>query len=286
MAKHIFIYNGIQYRSKKFPILEYIFNKYNPSHEVLDIIEFTLEDISEGYKMCGIKEPASISNTILDLTRKDNGIESRVPESIYKLGYDLRKRTGENEQGRNRAGQFVYVGVGNSLKSWFKWPLEYGEEYIINPNSIPSHLLKFIRNDEGALLSVMDYCDILSKVLENHVCGSVLRVQHPLKFQPNEIDGFYMGHFPDHDVLYPVEAKALTTGDDINLEQMQGAIDMLHKKFKDYNVYLQPIAARMIENGIQFALFQKLKAGSPSFLLECVKTIKIKFDPVLNIWKK
>lgn len=85
-----FIYNGKTYRSKKFPLLEHIFsNKTNQQTERIgENITFTLRDISNAYKACGIPEPASISNTILDLTRQDRGIQSRLPQSIIDFGYD------------------------------------------------------------------------------------------------------------------------------------------------------------------------------------------------------
>jgi hypothetical protein len=60
-----------------------------------------LSDISEAYRACGIPEPASISNTILDLTRKNNGIQSRLSQSLIDLGYDLRKKTGPHSTGGN-----------------------------------------------------------------------------------------------------------------------------------------------------------------------------------------
>ena len=44
------IHDGKKYKSKKHPMLEYIFNKYNPSWDTSqEIINFTLRDVSEGY---------------------------------------------------------------------------------------------------------------------------------------------------------------------------------------------------------------------------------------------
>jgi len=43
-----------------------------------------------------------------------------------------------------------------------------------------------------------------------------------MKWQPNEIDGFYASQNGKDLDLYPVEAKALTTGDEINLDQLRG----------------------------------------------------------------
>lgn len=194
------ICNGKRYSSQKFPLLEYIFDKYNPTHDrSITNITFTLADIHEAYistdikkitgkKTTKIAEPASISNTILDLVRKDRGINSRLPVSIINLGYDLRKKTGPEEGINNYAGEFVFVGVGNALKSWLDWPSGI-IDIPISSKPIPDFVRPYLRNDEGGLFSVLDYCDVLSMVLYNKP-GIVFRVQHPLKWQPNEIDGF------------------------------------------------------------------------------------------------
>lgn len=282
-------YQGRKYSSQKHPVLEYIFNKYNPRHEIIEVIPFTLKDISEGYAHCNryeptIKEPASISNTILDLTRKKNDISSRLPYSIYSLGYDIRKKTGVNANGDNLAGEFVHVGVGNEISSWFSFPDEnnYDETIIIDSLNIPNITRTFIRRDEGAMFSAMDYCDIMTKLIGE----KTYRIQHPLKFQPNEVDGFYgCQHSNGEITLFPIEAKALTTHDDINLEQMLGAIKMLHKKYSAYKVYLQPIGARMTNNGICFAFFERIKAKDEIDAMNCVKTIKVLFRPSLPSWK-
>ena len=271
-------------------MLEWIFNKYNPTHDTTkEIIQFTLQDISDGYKALGIREPASISNTILDLTRQNRGIESRLPRSIYSLGYDLRKKTGKTgtflPDGKevNFAGEFVFVGVGNELSEWLEWSEAFDDVFTISPSRIPPQILPFLRQDEGALFSVADYCDIFSIIFKNKP-NSVIRVQNPLKWQPNEIDGFYHGTWEDGDVLYPVEAKALTTGDDVNLVQMLGGIRTLSENFSHFDVYLQPIAARMVSNGIHFAVFQKIKAGDSVDEMIVTKRIKVQFSPRLIPW--
>lgn len=282
--------NGITYSSFKHPMLEWVFKKYNPNLDSSQpIISFTLQDISDGYRALGIHEPASISNTILDLTRQDRGITSRLPQSIINLGYDLRKKTGKSNQtlpdgsARNYAGEFIYVGVGNVLHDWLVWGNQYDKTVTINPSSIPRQILPFIRHDEGALFSVADYCDIFSQVFGGGP-HSVVRVQNPLKWQPNEIDGFYHGTWPDGNVLYPVEAKALTTGDDVNLVQMLGGIRTLSENYAGIDIYLQPVAARMISNGIQLAIFQKIKAGDKVNQMTVTKRVRVIFDPVFVQW--
>jgi hypothetical protein len=135
-----YIHDGKSYQSKKHPVLEYIFQKYNPGRDVSKReIHFTLADISEGYSFVGIKEPSSISNTILDLTRKASKISSRLPESIYGLGYDLEKKTGAAPNGESYAGTFIFVGVGNEIQSWLEWPEEM-QKIPISSTDIPSDI--------------------------------------------------------------------------------------------------------------------------------------------------
>ena len=271
-----FLYNGIVYKSKKFPVLEYIFNDKtkNGTCMIGNDIPFTLKDVSNGYKACGIDEPASISNTILDLTRQDRGIESRLSSYIISFGYDLKKKTGPSPNG-NYCGEFVYVGVGNVLHSWLVWDTEK-ETVVSVKNRVPANVLNYISNDEGALFSVMDYCDLLSYALCRKP-NMIMRVQNPMKWQPNEIDGLYMSS--DGKTLFPVEAKAVSTGDDINLEQMLGQYKTITTKMSGIRII--PIAARMRSYGVDLAL---LKYNM--YELTPTKYIKVIIEPEIESWNK
>jgi len=278
-------YQGKKYQSKKHPVLEYIFNKYNPDKNISqEIITFTLKDISEGYRACGISEPASISNTILDLVRQERSIESRLPQSIYKLGYDLRKRTGPSPNGYNYAGEFVYVGVGNVIQSWLVWPSQADKQMNLSSILLPVEIRPYLRNDEGALFSVIDYCDVLSQILYGQQ-NIVMRVQNPMKWQPNEIDGFYFAKINNEKIVFPIEAKALTTGDDVNLEQLQGGLNVVLEKYTDTNLWVQPLAIKMIKNGLQVAVFKKCKIGQIGCKIELEKTISVTFVPPIESWQ-
>lgn len=279
------VINGKSYQSFKHPMLEHIFFKKNPKGDTtLEVISFTLEDISIAYRELGIKEPASISNTILDLVRKKRPISSRLPETVYSLGYDLIKKTGSTENGKSFAGEFIFVGVGNEINSWLEWPDEYDNVLEISSKGIPGGILEFIRSDEGALFSVIDYCDVFSILFYNKQ-NSVIRVQNPLKWQPNEIDGFYFSNENNHIQLFPVEAKALTTGDDINLEQIQGALTVIVQKYVDRDILIRPLATKMVKNGILIAEFQPIKTlGNNSAAIEVNKFHKISFNPPIDSW--
>jgi hypothetical protein len=285
------ICNGKEYRSQKHPLLEYIFHKYNPTNDTsLESIPFTLADISEAYRavqvfridsngnQVRVQEPASISNTILDLVRQNRGIQARIPDSIIELGYDLRKKTGGNN-----AGEFVFVGKGNELSSWLTWSSD-PERISIDSSSIPSLALDFIRKDEGALFSVIDYCDVLSQALYGKL-GIVVRVQHPLKWQPNEIDGFYAGIVDGVETLFPIEAKALTTHDEINLDQILGGINTISLNLQDTHAHIVPMAVKMISNGILIAVFSTCEAGEFVEEVEVERTIEVTFNPPINSWQ-
>ena len=277
-------YKGKRYRSKKHPVLEHIFLQYNPDKDITLIsIPFKLRDISLGYQACNIPEPASISNTILDLTRQNRTIASRLPESIYSLGYDLRKKTGPTGDGQNYAGEFIYVGIGNEIQSWLEWPHEI-ETRTISSTPIPPGIRPFVRRDEGALFSVIDYCDVLSQVLYNGT-NVILRVQHPVKWQPNEIDGLYFANLHGESMLFPIEAKALTTGDDVNLEQLNGAFEVFSTRYASYNASIIPLAIQMVNNGMKIAVFRDTKELNENTLLEMSRAIHVTFDPPIESWR-
>ena len=283
MNKVAIIFNGRKYSSIKHPLLEHIFDKYNPEWDTSrTAINFTLRDISEAYRACGFAEPTSISNTILDLTRKANPISSRLPESIYRLGYDLKKKTGPSPSRDNYAGTFVHVGVGNVAASWLVWPTNM-KEIEIGSDGIPSKILHLLRRDEGALFSVIDYCRVFTHALYNGQY-EVMRVQNPMKWQPNEIDGFYYGHINGVDTVFPVEAKALTTGDDINLVQMEGGVMTIVSRLDLPNARIVPLAVQMIRNGIRIAVFKECVTGQTSYDIEIVETLKVSFNPAIQSW--
>lgn len=268
-----------KYSSKKHPVLIYIFSKYWDKKTPTANIIFYLSDISEGYKASNQSEPVSISNTILDLCRQDRGIDSRVPPEISSKGFDLRKKTGQNSEGKKFAGEFVYVGVGQEIQSWLKWPAN-AELVEVDSNRIPERVKSLLRRDEGALFSVIDYTNLLSKVIHDGK-HEVIRVQNPMKWQPNEIDGLYVAEFSSWTEIYPVEAKALTTGDEINLDQLKGGYETVvrHVQTNALEVTIVPVAAKMIRNGVLIAIFAPNEVP-----VNPVRTINVQLVPMLKAW--
>jgi hypothetical protein len=300
--------------SKKFPILEEIFfqTKQMKSHvsetgELIEghpeEIEFTLEDITSAHQVLELKRPTSTSNFILDLTRKNKDISRRVPEKISRLGFDLKKRTGSSTGEPNSAGVFVFVGKGESLKSWLEWPATM-QDFVLDSNLVPNEVKILIRNDEGALLSVIDYCDVLNQFIPSLIDdpGRIYRVQNPMKWHPNEIDGFYCSFKNGRLLVFPIEAKALSTKDDINLEQMVGGIDTVKSKLKDVislipkgeklfddptqiqTVEIWPLAVQMIETGMRIAIFEPELNLTDKTSLRLKNCVSIKLEPPLASW--
>ncbi len=267
-----FTHNGRQYRSYKHPILEYIFDRaMENAAEAPDEIVFTYEDIRQAMIALGIRRDrqASLSNFTIDLTRQAASHEARVPDSIWSMGYDL-DRASNREVRQNIAGRLVRI----ELKSapWIVWPEIHDEDVIIIPNSIPAGIEKYLGKDEGALLSVMDYCDVLS-------AGTIKRVQHPKKWQPGEVDGLYYSDYGHEPILYPVEAKALSTGDSVNLAQMQGAYKTILAKITDARII--PLAVQMIAEGMYIAIFE----GTQSAELMVTTYLKVELNPPITAWQ-
>lgn len=266
-------------KSTKHPALEYIFNKLtsNGKKGIGENHAFTITDMIDAYHAVGVnRKRASISNTILDLTRKNRSITSRLPQSVIDYGYDLRKKTGRSPSGPNYMGEFVFVGIGNSLSSWLIWP-EIPDKSVVIENRVPDRITDFLSNDEGALFSVIDYCDVLSLAIYDEP-ETVIRVQNPMKWQPNEIDGLYFSAHEGKQALFPAEAKALSTNDDINLEQMLGGFQTIKAKIP--GVHIVSIAIQMTNNGMNIGI---LKEGFDQLELEYF--IQVTINPPIPSWQ-
>lgn len=275
------IHNGKTYRSYKHPILEYIFEnalKSLPPGSKPEQIPFTYEDIRTAMRTLGIErdKQASLSNFTIDLTRKAAEHQARVPDSIWEAGYDL-DRMPDREARQNYAGRLVLTEL-KPKEPWIVWPNISSEDTLIITNVIPDGIRPYLGNDEGALLSAMDYCDVLSLVLYGQR-NTVIRVQHPKKWQPGEIDGLYFSDNEGKPTLYPVEAKALSTGDHVNLAQIQGAYNTTISKIS--GVSIVPLAVQMSPDGMFVAVFE----ADPHNQLILSRSFKVKIEPPIESWQ-
>lgn len=278
----------------KMAVLEYVFNRKteNGTKCLQCDIDFTLKEVGEGIVATGGIPPTSWSNFVLDLTRKRSSIERRLPESIIKKGYDLRKKTGPVPGGGdNYCGTFVFRGFDDEGKTipihdWLEWGCP--DRSVTVKNRVPELVRRFISNDEASMFSVIDYCDILSVVLEQ----KVMRVQAPMKWQPNEIDGYYVSQNARNIFVYPVEAKAASTSDDINLVQMYGQYNVFIEKYKrnSFSLIVRPIAALMEKDGMLLAVLEHNPLYDPiqnrdADMFIVSEIVKVNLDPPLSAWK-
>lgn len=281
----------------KHDTLRYIFflKTDNGKKRIKENIDFTLREVGEGIKETGGTPPTSWSNFVLDLTRKNKGIEARLPEEIIAYGYDLRKKTGPvPNSDDNYCGTFVYRGFDSTGKTipisdWLVWR-KPDRVIEIDSSSIPSIVEKFISNDEASLFSVIDYCDIFTQVFGH----KVFRVQSPMKWQPNEIDGIYVGEDENSVFVYLVEAKAISTDDDINLVQMFGQYKMFIQKHPyhggDKKLIVKPIAAKMRHEGAMFAVLipneeYDIENNLSSDMFVVDEIVHIKLNPTIENWQ-
>ena len=107
-----------------------------------------------------------------------------------------------------------------------------------------------------------------------------------MKWQPNEIDGFYISVIGNVKHVFPIEAKALSTKDDINLIQFAGGVKTVMEKlsFDDYTI-INPIAAQMVSNGLLLGLFEPVSNFAEDYVPILIDTVLISFSPILNAWK-
>ena len=279
----------------KMDVLEYLFMKKtnDGTKDIGKDIDFTLKEVGEGIVATGGTPPTSWSNFVLDLTRKKNAINQRLPRNVIQFGYDLRKKTGRvsGSTRDNYCGTFVYRGFDEHgetvpIQDWLEWGIP--DRVITVENKVPELVRSFISNDEASLFSVIDYCDILSIVLNQEV----LRVQSPMKWQPNEIDGYYIAQSNRNIFVYPVEAKAVSTADDINLVQINGQYNVFIEKYKrnSFSLIVRPIAARMEKDGMLLAILEHNPMYDPTHnreanMFNITDIVKVKLDPPLAAWQ-
>lgn len=240
--------------------------------------------------------PTSVSNFVLDLTRKDKGINRRLPQEVIEYGYDLRKKTGRDPDSKESyCGTFVYLGRGENgevleLHDWLHWKTP--DKTITVANVTPTAILPYLSNDEGSIFSIIDYCDILSHAVFEEP-QKIFRVQNPMKWQPNEIDGFYLSSINERVTVYPVETKASSTDDDINLVQMNGQYETFVTKMQNQQMApasIRPLAIKMQGGGLNVAVLEKnamyhpiTNKAAPYFII--CNIVRIEFNPRIPSWE-
>jgi len=274
-----------QLKYNKHQILHEIFRvKFEGYQEKQREIPIYFVDIDIAAAELDMKLPVSYSNFVLDLCRRNRGIEKRVPSNVIKSGYDLKKATGIDPLNNKKlVGKFVHVGIGNEIDSWITWP-EPRLSIEVDSSNLHLTVRRLLRKDEAAMFSLIDYLDLLTKVTDSSY-GKIRRLQSPMKWQPNEIDGMYFADNADGLTFFPVEAKALTTKDEINIDQLSGGFRTVQLQIQKINLEVEArirsVAALMTENGIRFAFFPD--NTEPNAAIE-FDFVEVKFNPPLEAW--
>jgi hypothetical protein len=247
-------------------------------------IPIYFDDIRKAGLALDMELPVSYSNFVLDLCRKNNGIKKRVPPIVIENGYDLKKATGTDPGNSQKlVGVFVHVGLGNEINSWITWP-NPRLSIEVDSSNLHSTVRRLLRRDEAAMFSLIDYLDLLTIATENSY-GTIHRLQSPMKWQPNEIDGMYFADDDGELILFPVEAKALTTNDEINMDQLSGGFRTVQIQVEKINLGVKPriqsVAALMTTNGIRFAFFPDDTEPNAEMGFDFIEII---FNPPLEAW--
>ena len=114
-----------------------------------------------------------------------------------------------------------------------------------------------------------------------------------MKWQPNEIDGYYVAETSRNIYVYPVEAKAVSTSDDINLVQLYGQYQTFITKYKrnDFNLIVRPIAAKMEPTGMLLAVLDHnplydAKRNKDAAMFNIIEIVRVRLDSPLTAWQK
>jgi len=261
-----------KYRTYKAPVLEYIFlSKYNKD-DPRERIPFTSGQFITIATSLGLHikddgdERENWANVVKDLTRGGN--YSPRSEAADREGYVLHESRDDDYMG-------VFI-LEESLEEEQAIECPSGLEVTTLTARFPNSVGDLFRPDEGGLLSVIEYCDLLSKFFGEGT-STVKRVQTPVKMQP-EIDGLYVLTTDEARFLVPCEAKS-KGGDVINLHQIEGSTDTALKvasaaqSINRPNLSSEkpiegayPIGAKILDNGdvhiAKFGLIKKSDADN------------------------
>lgn len=209
-------------------LLALFFQKYDPENPQ-NVIEITIAEVKTYLDGQG-GTPGNIHNFFKDLVR--TGKMSRQLSLISEAGYHLV----QNKHG----GAFVLSSDIDLIDV-----IDISNYQIIsqtlNTQAIPRMVWELIRTDEGAVISVMEYCRVLEIVMG---ASQVYRVQSPLKVQPNEVDGCYVFEKDGLRTLLAVEAKS--KGSDVLLKhQIYGAAQQALYHFGQFVDRVRPVGIKI-----------------------------------------
>lgn len=218
-----------QFRGYKAEALHYLFfARYDRDHPQ-ERIDISTEEVRRYLERQG-KAPGNIYNFFKDIVR--NGKMPRDLSHIAQLGYSIVQIDGGGAFVRSNNSELVDV-IDISRYSVI--------EDVLDSNLIPPLVWELIRTDEGAVISIVEYCRVLEQIMG---VQQIFRVQAPLKVQPNEVDGCYVFEQENSRVLLSVEAKS--KGSDVLLmHQIYGAAQQALNNFGQFVDMVRPIGVKI-----------------------------------------
>ena len=117
---------------------------------------------------------------------------------------------------------------------------------LINVDSL---IWENVRDDEGGCLSIIKETGLLDDFFDVKP-GSVRFIQSPVKLQPTEIDGIFVGELPEGRVFLPCEAKSRKGRDALNMNQViGGAASALDNFMREGYAGVIPLGAKILPDG-------------------------------------
>ncbi|WP_129670401.1 hypothetical protein [Candidatus Chloroploca sp. Khr17] len=235
-----------QFRGYKAGALHTLFfQKYNPE-DPQDRIDLNMEEIKQYLDRRG-ETPGNIHNFFKDIVRSGK-MPSQLSE-LKQLGYHII----QTEKG----GAFVR-STNDSVSDIVDISTQEVIYETLNSDLLPAIVWELIRTDEGAIMSILEYCKILERVTGAH---QVFRVQAPLKVQPNEVDGCYVFEQNGLTTLIAVEAKS--KGSDVLLKhQIFGSAHQALNHFGMFVDEVRPVGIKIqLDNTLLVVTFGAYSDG-------------------------
>ncbi len=236
-----------QFKGYKGPVLRRIFFRKYDHKNPQDIIPAPILEVIDTIEEFGLKRPGNIHNCFKDIVR--NGKMHRDLGPIVDLNYEIRQV--------DRGGEFI-----NSDREDLRDIIDLPEDQKIikvNSASIPAQVIGLIRTDEGGILSAVEYSEILNQMTK---C-KVLKVQSPIKVQPNEIDGGFLYEQNGKRIFLSIEVKS--KGSDVLLKyQLFGGAKQAQSNFGELIDKVIPIGIKLErDNSIYIVRFPEITKKNP-----------------------
>jgi hypothetical protein len=237
--------------------------------------------VREAIIATGGQVPDNLNNFVKDLVRTGNPDPRN--EDARNEGYFLREGSHTGSMGiffRHEGDDEPAIAV--------TCPDDLVPKVVV-PN-LPEEIFDLLRPDEGGLVAVLEYCNIMDDFFEVPK-GTVKRVQSPVKIQPHELDSFFVMKNGNERIPIPCEAKSKGT-DVLTLNQIVGiTAATLQRLFEPDMRGVIPVGAKILDNGDVFvASFPKCSLDDLLELRDILKADRVtgmsryRLDPLPPKW--